>query len=103
MAYTTNSIMARIDWCRRQKTQARGQRESEEWRAEEEGLRDALLNQDHSNRYRSGPHGIFVRYAIGLQDGRVLLRTGAVGLQFRFPETGRQATPHRDKSHDSVR
>jgi hypothetical protein len=28
-----------------------------------------------------------MRYAIGLQDGRVLLRTGAVGLQFRLPGT----------------
>jgi hypothetical protein len=26
-----------------------------------------------------------MRYLIGFQDGRVLLRTGAVGLQFRLP------------------
>ena len=103
MGYATNSIMARIEWCRRQRTKAREQRESEEWHAEEEGLRDALLNQDHSQQYRCGPSEISVRYAIGLQDGRVLLRTGAVGQQFRFPEKQPEATHHRDKSHDIVR
>lgn len=85
MAYPTNSVMARILWCRRQKRRASGQLDLEEWAAEEEGLRDALRNQDHSQQYRGGPPEVFMRYAIGLQDGRVLLRTGAVGLQFRLP------------------
>ncbi|MDH4328879.1 MAG: hypothetical protein OEW25_09235 [Nitrospira sp.] len=85
MACPTNSVMARILWCQRQKRRASGRLDSEEWSAEEEGLRDALLNQDHSNQYRGGPPEVFMRYAIGLQDGRVLLRTGAVGLQFRSP------------------
>jgi hypothetical protein len=84
MAYATNSIMARIEWCLRQRKQAHGQRESEEWHAEEEGLRDALYNQDHSNRYRSGPPCLFVRYAIGLQDGCTLRRTGAMRPQFKY-------------------
>ena len=103
MGYATNSIMARIEWCRRQGTKAREQRESDEWHAEEEGLRDALLDQDHSQQYRCGPSEIFLRYAIGLQDGRVLLRTSAVGRQFRFPEKQPEATDHRDKSQDSGR
>ncbi|WP_455377079.1 hypothetical protein [Petrachloros mirabilis] len=101
MGYSTYSIMARIEWCRRQRTKAREKHESEEWQAEEEGLRDALLNQDHSQRYRCGPSEIFVRYAIGLQDGRVLLRTGAVGRQIGFPEKQSQVTHRQDKSHDS--
>jgi hypothetical protein len=85
MAYPTNSVMARILWCRRQRRRASGRLDSEEWAAEEEGLRDALRNQDHSYQYRGGPPEVFLRYAIGLQDGRVLVRTGAIGLQFRFP------------------
>ena len=92
MAYATNSIMARIEWCLRQRKHAHGQRESEEWHAEEEGLRDAFLNQDHSNRYRSGPAGLFVRYVIGLQDGCALLRTGATKQQFKFSGKGTKPT-----------
>jgi hypothetical protein len=92
MAYATNSIMARIAWCLRQRKHARGQRESEEWHAEEEGLRDALYNQDHSNRYQSSSHGLFMRYAIGLQDGCTLLRTGAMRQQFKFFGKGTKAT-----------
>ena len=92
MAYPTNSVMARILWCRRQKRRANGRLDLEEWAAEEEGLRDALRNQDHSHQYRGSPPEVFMRYAIGLQDGRVLLRIGAVGLQFRLP--GRSLSPH---------
>ena len=89
MAYATNSIMTRIEWCRRQSTQASRRREAEEWHAEEEGLRDALLNQDHSNQYRYDPQGLLVRYAIGLQDGRSLLHMGAAGWQFNVPGSTR--------------
>jgi len=85
MAYPTNSVMARILWCRRQKRQANERLDLEEWAAEEEGLRDALRNQVHSHQCRGGPPEVFIRYAIGLQDGRVLLRTGAVGIQFGLP------------------
>ena len=82
MGYASKSIIWRIEWCRRQSTQARAQRELEGWHAEEEGLRDALLNRDHSNQYRFGPPGVFERYAMGLQDGRALLRTAAVDQEF---------------------
>lgn len=74
MAYATNSITSRIEWCRRQRTQARAQLELEGWQAEEEGLRDALLNRDHTNQYQQGPPGVFERYAMGLQDGQALIR-----------------------------
>ena len=73
MAYATNSITSRIEWCRRQRTQARAQLELEGWQAEEEGLRDALLNRDHTNQYQQGPPGVFERYAMGLQDGQALI------------------------------
>jgi hypothetical protein len=52
------------------------------WHAEEEGLRDALLNRDRSSQYRFGPSGVFERYAMGLQDGRALIRTAAVDQEF---------------------
>lgn len=83
MGHAVNSIIARIEWCRRKRTQARGQREFEEWHAEEDGLRDALLNRDHSNQYRYGARGTFVRYVMGLEEGRDLIRVDAVGRQFR--------------------
>lgn len=85
MGYATNSIMARIEWCRRQRTQAQGHRESEEWHAEEDGLRDAFLNRDHSNQYRYGARGMLLRYEMGLEEGRDLIRVDAVGREFRNP------------------
>lgn len=88
MAYIGNSIKDRIDWCRAQQFQAPGQREFEEWHAEEDGLWDALLNEDHSKLYRIGPETLFIRYSMGLQDGRSLLRCGKCGPQI---------TTHREK------
>lgn len=81
----TKSIAFRIEWCRLQSTQARAPREREGWQAEEEGLRDALFNRDHTTQYQQGPPGVFMRYAIGLQDGHALLRTAAVYYQFAPP------------------
>jgi hypothetical protein len=86
MAYQTNSLITRIVWCRQQRTQARGHRESLEWHAEEDGLRDALLNQDHSKQYRYSLPRIYSRYLTGLQDGRDLLRMDVVGIHFRSPD-----------------
>lgn len=74
MALTSTFIAARIEWCRHQGTQARTEPELEGWRAEEEGLRDALLNRDHTNNYQYSPPGVFVRYAMGFQDGQALIR-----------------------------
>ena len=60
MAYVTKSITARIDWCRRQSTQACVPLESAGWRAEAEGLEDALLHRDHTNQYQQqGPPSVF--------------------------------------------
>lgn len=85
MAYTGNSIKGRIDWCRWKQFQAPGQYEFEEWHAEEDGLRDALHNHDHSKLYQLGPETLFVRYSMGLQDGRILLLFGNVEPQIRTP------------------
>jgi hypothetical protein len=78
MAYTSEAIASRIAWCQRQKTQSSEQLDLEGWHAEEEGLRDALLNRDHSNRYRDCPQGVFERYMMGLRDGRAMIRIAAL-------------------------
>lgn len=95
MAYETESFASRIEWCRRQSTQARAPLERAGWRAEEEGLRDALLNKNHTYQYQQGPPGVFERYAMGLQYGREVLRTAATYHQFAPPTrtatTGRHA------------
>ena len=75
-ADTSISLVARIEWCRRQRRQAPTQREVEGWCAEEEGLLDALLERDHTDQYRHSPPSVFERYAMGLEDGRALIRLG---------------------------
>jgi hypothetical protein len=95
MAYPTKSLGSRIEWCRQQSTQARTPLERAGWQAEEEGLRDALLNKNHTYQYQQGQPGVFERYAMGLQYGREVLRTAFVYHQFAPPirtaTTGRHA------------
>lgn len=74
MEPTANLIVFRIEWCRRQSRKAHSRPEHEGWRAEEEGLRDALLNRDHTSEYRDAPPGVFERYLLGFQDGQALGR-----------------------------
>ena len=78
MAYANKSITARIEWCRQQSTQTCAPLEIAEWRAEAEGLEDALLHRDHMNQYQQGSPSVFERYALGLQDGQAVLRAAAV-------------------------
>lgn len=78
MAYTNTSITARIVWCRRQSMESWELLEIAGWRAEAEGLKDALLHRDHTTVYQQGPPSVLVRYVTGLQDGRALIRTEAV-------------------------
>jgi len=85
MAYATTSLTSRIEWCQRQRTQAWAPRERAEWQAEEEGLWDAVFNRDHTTQYQQGPAAVFERYALGLQDGRAMLRTAAVSQHFAPP------------------
>ncbi len=74
MKQTTNPVNVRIEWCRRQCAQARTEPEVDEWRAEADGLRDALMNSDHTDNYRLCPPEVFRRYVLGFQDGTALLR-----------------------------
>ncbi len=50
----------------------------EEWRAEEDGLRDALLNMNQADAHRLNTTEIFRRYELGLRDGRGLLHVAEV-------------------------
>jgi hypothetical protein len=87
MNQTTNPINVRIEWCRRQSAQARTEPEVDGWRAEEDGLRDALLNSDHTEAYRLCPPEIRERYVLGLQDGTALLRTSRIKRTIHAVET----------------
>jgi hypothetical protein len=89
MAYAKKSIASRIEsrieWCQRLSAEACAPLEIAGWRAEAEGLRDALLEQDHTTQYRQGPTSVFERYARGMQDGDTMLRTALVHQQFASP------------------
>jgi len=95
MSYATKSIASRIEWCRRQSPKARTPLERAGWQAEEDGLRDALLNKNHTYQYQQGQPGVFERYAMGLQYGHEVLRTAFVYHQFapptRMATTGKHA------------
>ncbi|MFO0700773.1 MAG: hypothetical protein U0236_16245 [Nitrospira sp.] len=67
-------INARIAWCQRQREQASTESEVDGWRAEEDGLRDALLNKNYTDAYRLSTAEAFRRYVQGLRDGKALLR-----------------------------
>lgn len=71
-------INSRIAWCRRQREQARTESEAEEWCAEEDGLRDALLNRNQADAYRVSTTEVFRRYELGLRDGKALLQVAWV-------------------------
>jgi len=74
MKQTTNPVNVRIEWCTRQSAQARSEPEVDGWRAEAAGLRDALMNSDHTDDYRLCPPEVLRRYVLGFQDGTALLR-----------------------------
>lgn len=74
MKQTTNPINMRIEWCKRQSAQALTEPEGDGWRAEADGLRDALMDSDHTDNYRLCPPEVLRRYVQGFQDGTALLR-----------------------------
>ncbi|MDH4154665.1 MAG: hypothetical protein OEV01_12835 [Nitrospira sp.] len=67
-------ISVRIEWCRQRSRQARSEPEADAWQAEADGLRDAVMNRNHSNDYRFCPPDIRERYLLGLQDGLAMLQ-----------------------------
>jgi len=103
-AHTRTSIDARIKRCRRLRAQACAQAELEAWRGEEKGLRDALLERDHTHQYRDRPPAVFERYAMGVEDGNALIRLACMeaqrttissqrkAMQRSYPERGTHET-----------
>jgi hypothetical protein len=89
MDYTTSPVTSRIVWCRRQRAKACTEAELEAWRAEEKGLRDAVLHRDHVNKYRHGPSFILERYVLGFQDAKALIRAARTT---RFGQSSRNRT-----------
>jgi hypothetical protein len=70
-------LIARIGWCHRQAMKAPTPAEADGWWAEKQGLIDALLHRDATETYEGRP-GPRARYAMGLEDGGVLIRTASV-------------------------
>ena len=69
MKQTMHPISVRIEWCRRQSAQAYTESDIDEWRAEADGLRDALMGTDHTDNYQLCPPEVLKRYTLGFQDG----------------------------------
>ena len=93
MDATSNPVTFRIVWCRRQRAQARTDLELAAWRAEEEGLRDAVLRRDHVHKYRERSPILFERYVLGFQDGKALMR---VAQATRIRQSGKHETSHHE-------
>ncbi|HEU4684354.1 MAG TPA: hypothetical protein VFS39_07620 [Nitrospira sp.] len=73
-AFTSASLIARIDWCRLQTARAETESESEGWCAEGEGLTDAILQRDRRHEYAYSRPSLAERYVMGFEDGQTLLR-----------------------------
>jgi hypothetical protein len=75
MTYQPDEIIARIEWCRlQQHLPSVTPEEREGWRAEEDGLVDALGNRERTAFMRKEYRSQFTRYQCGLEDGKALLR-----------------------------
>ena len=81
MALISTCIDARIKRCWKLSTQACTQAELDAWRAEEEGLRDVLLERDQTHQYRERPAAVVERYAMGVEDGKALSRLACMDAQ----------------------
>lgn len=84
MGITNNPVRLRIACCRRQRDKARTHIEQEAWRAEEEGLRDAVLQRNHTDKYRMKSPIMLERYLIGFHDARALMRIAKVTQPHQF-------------------
>ena len=86
MLFEPNNIISRIEWCRCQQLLPSVTREEREgWRAEEAGLKDALLGRDRAAVVREEHRSQFTRYQRGFEDGHALLSFQQVN--FRWHDT----------------
>lgn len=81
-------ISVRIEWCRQRSRLAGSEPEADAWQAEADGLRDAVMNRDHSGDYRFCSPEIRERYLLGLQDGIAMLLTMEFHKQFHGKRSG---------------
>jgi hypothetical protein len=69
------NIISRIAWCRhQQQLHLLTQEERAGWRAEEDGLMDALFGRNRMASMRETHRSQLARYHCGLEDGIALLR-----------------------------
>jgi len=106
MQYEPNNILSRIQWCRRQQLlQSVTREEREEWRAEEDGLVDALSHRDRTAFMREKPGSQATRYQRGVEDGKALLRLSLFSLKgmtrMEGLDVARSTTPARVNRHSS--
>ena len=101
LAHVSTSIDARIKRCWKLSTQACTQAERDAWRAEEEGLRDALLERDQTHQYRERPAAVFERYAMGVEDGKALIRLACMDAQ-QTPSVQYDTGVIRDSSRSTI-
>lgn len=75
MEYEPTNIISRIHWCRHQQQLHMLTREERAgWRAEEDGLKDALFGRQRTASLRESHPSQLARYQIGFEDGMALLR-----------------------------
>ena len=75
MTCEPTNIISRIAWCRSQRElQELTNDERAGWRAEEEGLMDALFGRNRTTFMREKHPAQSTRYQCGLEDGMALLR-----------------------------
>jgi hypothetical protein len=75
MTYEPTNIISRIAWCRHQQQLHLLTREERAgWRAEEDGLMDALFGRHRMASMRETHRSQLARYHCGLEDGMALLR-----------------------------
>ena len=75
MTYEPTNIIARIAWCRlQQQLHSLTRDERAGWRAEEDGLMDALFGRKRTTSMRENHPSQSMRYQCGLEDGMALLR-----------------------------
>jgi len=81
MHVVPRALIARIEWCQRQRALAGTELECDRWQAEADGLRDALLSRNQVTQYCGSPADILERYSTGLCDGQLMLRVERVTMR----------------------
>jgi hypothetical protein len=75
MTCEPRNIISRIAWCRsQQELHSLTRDERAGWRAEEDGLMDALFGRKRTTSMRENHPSQSMRYQCGLEDGMALLR-----------------------------